>query len=168
MMLFARVGAVLLPRGRRWREVWPWCVGMAAFAAAYAAHVIAVAGRTSSGSGALWMRGGLGHFVATVRFFEGPYGAKPWLLPVLIAAGILGAVIVWRRARRLGGFLIAGDGPPARGLPGGRQRRGARFRRSSWATGESLSCRPPSAWFRSLSAGLSRPAGRPSDAPQPG
>ena len=116
VMLFAPVSAVLLPRGRRWREVWPWLVGIAAFGAAYAAHVIAVAGRTSSGSGALWMRGGLGHFVATVRFFEGPYGAKPWLLPVLIAAGILGAVIVWQRARRLGAFLIAVTALPLAGF----------------------------------------------------
>ena len=139
VMLFAPVSAVLLPRGRRWREVWPWLVGIAAFGAAYAAHVIAVAGRTSSGSGALWMRGGLGHFVATVRYFEGRYGAKRRLLPVLIAAGIFGAVIVWRHARRLGAFLIAvtaffrsrascWSATAECSIPG-----------SSWATGESSS-----------------------------
>ena len=82
----------------------------------HAAHVVAVAGRTSSGSGSLWLRGGWGHFVATLRFFEGPFGAKPWLLPALIAAGILGAVIIWRREGRVGAFLTAVTAIPLAGF----------------------------------------------------
>ena len=65
---------------------------------------------------ASWLRGGWGHFVATVRFFEGPFGAKPWLLPALIALGILGAVIVWRRDGRVGAFLTAVTAIPLAGF----------------------------------------------------
>ena len=115
-MLFALASTLLLPKGGRWREAWPWLVGIAGFAAAYAAHVVAVAGRTSSGRGSLWLRGGWGHFVATVRFFEGPFGAKPWLLPALIAVGILGAVIIWRREGRVGAFLTAVTAIPLAGF----------------------------------------------------
>ena len=57
-----------------------------------------------------------GHFVATLRFFEGPLGAKPWLLPALVALGIAGAVIVWRRDGRVGAFLTAVVAVPLAGF----------------------------------------------------
>jgi len=45
--------------------------------------------------------------VATQRFFEQLLGGAPLFVPVLVAAGLVGAVLVARRALRLGVFLAA-------------------------------------------------------------
>lgn len=107
-MLLAAASALLLPR-EQWRKaISPWLVGIGVFALIYAAHTLAIAGRVDkSGSVGFWLNGGLAHLVATQRFFEQLLGGAPLFVPVMVAAGLAGAVLTVRRNQRLGAFLTA-------------------------------------------------------------
>jgi hypothetical protein len=112
-MLLAAASALTLPRDRRWRDTWPWLAGLGAFAALYAAHAAAIAGRVDPEGGVgFWMRGGFEHLLATLGFLRLFFGGAPWLLPVLTAVGLAGAVIVMLRRQRLGVFLTAAIAVP--------------------------------------------------------
>lgn len=107
-MLLAAASVILLPKGTRLRELWPWLTGLGVFSVIYAAHALAIAGRVDhAGSVGFWMHGGIRHLVATIRFFEQLFGAEPWFVPMLVFAGLAGAVTIVRSQRRLGAFLVA-------------------------------------------------------------
>ena len=107
-MLLAAASALLLPRKERWRAARPWLAGIAAFAAVYAAHIAAVAGRVDTQTGyGYWTQGGPAHLAATLEFFAPYFGARPLLLPLLVVLGIAGALSVWASQRRLSAFLTA-------------------------------------------------------------
>jgi len=125
-VLITAASVVMLPKGTRWREVWPWLAGVSVFAAAYAAHVVAIAGRVDPNvSYSYWFNGGPSHLLATLRFFETFFGGGAWLVPVLVFVGIAGAMSVYRDQARLAviltamtaaplaAFLIFGSGAPA-------------------------------------------------------
>jgi len=112
-MLVAAASTLLLPRERRWHELVPWLVGLAAFAALYAAHAIAIGGRVDpQGSAGFWLRGGFGHLFATLGFLQTFFGGAPLFLPLLVVLGLAGAIIVMGHRRRLGAFLAATVGMP--------------------------------------------------------
>jgi len=111
--LLALASALMLPRHRRWREAWPWLVGLGAFVLVYIAHILAIAGRVDpQGTAGFWTRGGVGHLAATVHFLEQFFGGKPWLLPVLVLIGLAGALGLWRSQMRLAAFLSASIAAP--------------------------------------------------------
>ena len=112
-LVLAAASTLLLPSEKRWRETWPWLAGLACFAAVYAAHIHAIAGRVSPRLGyGFWLRGGPGHLLATVQFFGLYFGGKPWLMPGLVMVGIAGAVCVVRTERRLSVFLVVATTAP--------------------------------------------------------
>lgn len=107
-MVLACATALLLPPRERWHAAWPWLAGLGAFAGAYLAHALAIGGRVVPGAGyGFWMRGGVGHLMATLEFFGQYFGGKPWLLPSLVIAGVAGALAVRGGQRRVSVFLTA-------------------------------------------------------------
>lgn len=107
-MLLAGASVLLLPKEKWVKEAWPWLAGFAGFCVIYALHVAAIAGRVDkSGSVGFWLNGGVAHLVATQRFFEQLFGGAPLFVPVLVAAGLVGALLTVRSHRRLGVFLTA-------------------------------------------------------------
>lgn len=107
-MLLAAGSAMLLPKDKRLEQLWPWLTGIGIFSAIYAAHALAIDGRIDkAGSVGFWMNGGVAHLVSTLRFFEQLLGGAPWFVPLLVAAGLAGAMAVERNQRRLGVFLVA-------------------------------------------------------------
>jgi hypothetical protein len=107
-MLLAAASALLPAKEMRWRETWPWFVGLAAFAGVYAAHILAVAGRVSPREGyGYWLQGGLDHLLATLQFLDLYFGARPLLVPLLVVVALVGTVGLWRKQRRLSAFLTA-------------------------------------------------------------
>ena len=108
LMVLAAAGVVLLPRHKRWREAWPWLVGLAAFVAFYAAHVAAISGRVDPQTGyGFWLQGGFDHLTATIEFLAEYFGGKPWLVPLLVLTGIAGAIGVRHVETRLAAVLTA-------------------------------------------------------------
>jgi len=107
-MLLAGASALLLPKEKWAKELWPWLLGFAIFCVIYAAHTAAIGGRVDkSGSVGFWLNGGVGHLVATQRFFEQLFGGAPLFVPLMVVAGLVGAVMTFRVQVRLGVFLTA-------------------------------------------------------------
>jgi len=107
-LLLAAASALLLPRGARLKALVPWLTGLGIFGAIYAAHALAIDGRVDhAGSVGFWTHGGLAHLVATLRFFDHLFAGRPWFFPMLVAAGLAGAVNIMRSHKRLGTFLVA-------------------------------------------------------------
>ena len=107
-MILAAATALMVPKGQRWRAARPWLVALGAFVLVYAAHVMAVAGRVSPTTGySRWLSGGVSHLLATVQFFAPYFGGRPWLMPVLVVTGIIGAILVRGRQVRLSTFLAS-------------------------------------------------------------
>lgn len=107
-MLLAGASVLLLPREKWIKEAWPWLTGFAGFCVVYALHVAAIGGRVDkSGSVRFWLNGSVAHLVATQRFFEQLFGGAPLFVPVpvLVAAGLVGVLLVLRSQKRLGAFL---------------------------------------------------------------
>lgn len=107
-MLLAAASVLLLPRGQRLKQLWPWLLGLCIFGAIYAAHALAIDGRVDrAGTVGFWLHGGFDHLVATLRFFEQLFAGAPWFVPLLVAAGLTGAAVMVPSQRRLGLFLVA-------------------------------------------------------------
>jgi hypothetical protein len=107
-VLLGAASALLLPRGERLKALWPWLCGLGIFGMVYAAHAMAIGGRVDkAGSVGFWMNGGSAHLVATLRFFEQLFAGAPWFIPMLVLAGLSGAVMMVRNQSRLGMFLAA-------------------------------------------------------------
>ena len=114
-LLIGAASVLLLPSKRRWRELVPWLVGLAGFAAVYIAHIIFIAGRVNGAAGT-WLQGGVGHVWATLQFFQPTFGAAPWLLPALALAGVLGALSIRRAQLRISAFLTVAIAAPLLGF----------------------------------------------------
>lgn len=107
-MLLAAASVAMLPKGQRLKQLWPWLAGFGIFGVIYAAHALAVGGRVDqAGTVGFWMHGGFAHLAATLRFFEQLYAGAPWFVPLLVLAGLAGAVAMVSSQRRLGMFLLA-------------------------------------------------------------
>ncbi|MDD2882890.1 MAG: hypothetical protein PHQ58_20960 [Rhodoferax sp.] len=107
-MLLAAASVVTLPMGQRLKALWPWLAGFGIFGAIYAAHASAIDGRVDqAGSVGFWIHGGLAHLAATLRFFDQLFAGAPWFVPMLVLAGLAGAVTLLLGQRRLGAFLVA-------------------------------------------------------------
>jgi len=107
-MLLAGASALFLPKQKWVKALWPWLLGFAIFCIIYAAHAVAIGGRVDkSGSVGFWLNGGVGHLVATQRFFEQLFGGAPVFVPLLVVTGLAGAVLTMREHARLGVFLTA-------------------------------------------------------------
>jgi len=107
-ILLGTASVVLLPRAQWLRAAAPWLVALGLFALLYAAHVWAIDGRVDkAGSVGFWLNGGPAHLLATLRFFDQLMGGAPWFIPLLVVSGLVGAALVMRTQRQLGGLLLA-------------------------------------------------------------
>jgi len=112
-MLLAAASVLLLPSGQRLKALRPWLLGLGIFGVIYAAHALAIDGRVDqTGTVGFWIRGGFAHLVATLRFFEQLFAGAPWFVPLLVLAGLAGAVTLLPSQRRLGAFLVAAVAVP--------------------------------------------------------
>ena len=83
-------------------------MALAVFGLIYTAHTLAIDGRVDkSGSVGFWLNGGLGHLLATLRFFDQLMGGAPWFVPLLVISGLAGAALVMQTQRQLGALLVA-------------------------------------------------------------
>jgi len=106
-ILLGTASVVLLPRAQWLRAAAPWLVALGLFALLYAAHVWAIDGRVDkAGSVGFWLNGGPAHLLATLRFFDQLMGGAPWFIPLLVVSGLVGAALVMRTQRQLGGLLL--------------------------------------------------------------
>jgi len=107
-ILLGAASVVLLPRAQWLRAAAPWLAALGLFALLYAAHVWAIDGRVDkAGSVGFWLNGGPAHLLATLRFFDQLMGGAPWFIPLLVLSGLMGAAMVMRTQRQLGGLLLA-------------------------------------------------------------
>lgn len=112
-MLLAAASVVMLPMGQRLKQLWPWLAGFGIFGVIYAAHALAIGGRVDqAGTVGFWLHGGLAHMAATLRFFEQLFAGSPWFVPMLVLAGLAGAVTMVPSQKRLGLFLVAAIAVP--------------------------------------------------------
>ena len=103
--VFAAVASFSASPGRRFRAGLPWLAGLAVFAAGYAAHVVAVGGQyTRVAYEEVWGQGGVAALWSTIKLAQTLILGIPWVFPVVLGLGSLGAV----GASRLGAGRVFG------------------------------------------------------------
>ena len=100
LIVLAALSALFQPVGKRLRRATPWLLALGVFALGYAAHVWAVeayvAGRVSTLN---YLQGSPAFALDAVTRFSNYITAGPFLLPLLVLLGALGA---WAAAKQAG------------------------------------------------------------------